>query len=81
MINIDEFAKVEMRVGEVVDSGKKEIMITCNGKSSSFSTDLRLKKGDKVVVIANSDSLYLLCTEKNIPIIPEKDIKEGSKVK
>lgn len=81
MINIDEFSKVNLRIGEVKEVKKDSIIINCNNKDYRKKIKLKVKENDKIMIILNNEEIIIPILNNEIPIIPEKDIDAGSKVK
>ncbi len=81
MINIDEFSKVNLRIGKIKEIKKDRITINCNNKDYEIKIKLKVKERDKILIIINNDKIIIPVLNNDIPIIPEQDIDSGSKVK
>lgn len=80
MIKIEEFWRIDFKIGEVKAIGKDSIQITCNKRDFIINLSLDVKKGEKIVVIIDGDKLIIPVVNGKIPLVPEKDIEVGSKI-
>ncbi|MEK6885838.1 MAG: hypothetical protein AABX17_02640 [Nanoarchaeota archaeon] len=81
MITIDEFQKIDLRVGEIRALDKGKIKINCLNKEFSGNLKLNAVKGDELIVVFNAGKLVIPVVNGDIPLIPEKKIENGSKVR
>lgn len=81
MITIEEFRKVNLIIGEVKEIEKDQIIISCENKNFITKRKLKINKKDKIVIVVNGDEIIIPTISKTIPIIPESDIEQGSKIK
>ena len=77
---IDDFTKLEMRVGKVENIGKS-VKIKCGDREFNTNLKLNLNKDEKIVIGILGDKLILPVVGKNIPIVPEKDIGIGARIR
>ena len=80
MMTIEEFSKINFRVGKVKSVDKNRILIICENKEFSASPGLDVKKGEKIAVIMEGDKIIVPVLNKKIPLAPEKDIELGSRI-
>ncbi len=80
MISIEEFKKVDFRIGEVKLINDK-IEICVSDKKFLINIKLNIEENDKIIIILHNNKIIIPVFDKNIPIIPEKDIETGSKVR
>ncbi|MEK6918200.1 MAG: hypothetical protein AABW51_04595 [Nanoarchaeota archaeon] len=78
IVKFSDWAKLELRVGEVVDTKGKTI-INC-GRNFTTGLKLNISKGDKIVIGLSNGGLIIPLLQSNIIIVPEKDIETGSRV-
>jgi methionine--tRNA ligase beta chain len=78
--SIEDFVKVDLRIGEIKEIKKGKIIVSCNNKEFSVKLDSDVKKNEKIAVIIEGDRIIIPILNKNIPLIPEKDIEPGSKI-
>jgi hypothetical protein len=79
IMTIEEFGKINFRVGEVVEIGKK-IKIRCLDKDYPVSSSIKFDKGDKIAIIISGDKL-IIPVVNNISLVPGKDVEVGSKIR
>lgn len=79
MINIDDFNKIDFRVGEVINIDKNKLEINVGERNYFVKLILKVKKRDKIAVIISGDKIVIPSFEQ-IPLIPDKDIEVGSKI-
>jgi hypothetical protein len=76
MINFEEWANIEMRVGEVKDILKEESIITCKNKDFSTKIKLNAKKNDLIVIGFFGDEIIIPLVNDNILLSPENESAE-----
>jgi len=81
MITINDLNKIDLRVGEVIEVSNNSIKIKCNNKEYSFNSKINVNNSDKIVIIIKDNKVSIPILEDNTPIVSEKDIKEGSKIR
>jgi len=81
MIKIEEFWGIDFRVGEVKGVSNSNIKIKCNNKNFNVNLKLDVNKGEKIAVIIDGDKLIIPVVNGNVPLVPEKDIEAGSKIR
>lgn len=81
MIKIDEFNKTNLRIAKIVSIEKNKIKIKCGNIEQTLIYQLKGKIGDKIMVLIDKDKIMISIVNENIPIIPEKDIETGSKIR
>jgi tRNA-binding EMAP/Myf-like protein len=79
-VTIDDFSKIEFRIGEVKSIDKKGIKIICDDKDFLINIDLDVKKKDKLAIIIAGEKLIVPVIDSHLPLSPEKDIELGSRV-
>lgn len=79
-IKFEDWAKLEMRVGEIKSIGKN-IIINCLNKDFKINFDLDVKEGDKIIIGFIENHLVIPITGENIPLIPDGDIEVGARVR
>ena len=79
MIKLDEFKRIDLRIGQVDKVEGNIIHIKCNAEFK-IKTDLKLSEGEKILVLLNEGKLYIPLVENEI-ISPDKPIEEGSKIR
>lgn len=80
MMEFDEFKKLDLRIGEVVDVGGDGVRINCGANDAFVKGKLDVSKGDKVVVGTCEDCVVVLVVGGEMPIVPEKDIGVGVRI-
>lgn len=80
MINIEEFKKVNFIVGEIKEINENKIVIVTDNNEFITHVKLNSNKGDKIVFIISDNNAIIPLVGENNPIIPEKQIKPGSKI-
>ncbi len=80
MIKIEEFWKIDFKVGEVKEVGNNN-KIKCDNKTFNVNLKLDVNKGEKIAVIIEGDKLIIPVINDSIPLIPEKDAEAGSKIR
>lgn len=81
MIKIEEFWKIDFKVGEVEEISKSNIKIKCDNKTFNVNLKLDVKKKDKIAIIIEGDKLIIPVVNGKTPLVPEKDIEVGSKIR
>ena len=81
MIKIEEFWKINFRIGEVKSINKENVKVSCENRDFVVGLDFDVKEGDKLAVIIYKDKLIIPVVNEKIPLIPEKDIEVGSKIR
>jgi len=81
MIKIEEFWGIDFRIGEVKVVSNSNIKIKCNNKNFNVNLKLDVNKGEKIAVIIDGDKLIIPVVNGNVPLVPEKDIEVGSKIR
>jgi len=81
MITIEDITKINLKIGEVKNISKGHITINFENKDYIKKIKLEVKKGDKIVIAHNQENITIPLINKNIPLIPEKDIEAGSKIR
>jgi len=79
-MNIEDFIKIDFRIGEIEEVSKSEFKIRCNDRIFNTKTKLNVKKGEKLAVIIDGDKIVVPVVNGNIPLIPEKSVPNGSKI-
>jgi len=80
MIKYEDWAKLELRIGQVIEIEENKIKINCNSKSYSVNLDLNVEIKDKIIVGIEGDQLVIPIIQNSMPLIPDKDIEVGSRV-
>jgi len=80
MITFDEFKKVDFRVGEVTEVSKDCIKINCSGKSFSTKMNLKVKKGEQIIIGFNAENLVVPVIGEDSLLSPDKKAENGWKV-
>jgi len=78
IITIEEFSRINFRIGEVVEVGKKT-KIRCLDKDYLINLNIAVEKGDKIAVIIANDSLVIPIV-KDAPLVVGKDAEVGDKI-
>lgn len=81
MIKIEDLEKIELRVGQIVSKTNKETIILCNGQKYQTNLKIDANKNDKIIIAINDDEIIIPLLNTVCPIIPDKDIEEGSKIR
>lgn len=81
MITIEDFAKIELKVGKIISKSNRETLIECNGKEFSTRININTNKNDKIIIAINGDEVIIPLINHSIPLVPDKDIETGSKVR
>lgn len=81
IIKIEDFSKINLRVGEVIEVTKSYTKIGCFDKVFTVKLNLNVKKGEQLIVAVNGDNLVIPVLNQNITLSPEKNIDAGSKVR
>lgn len=81
MTSLEEFKKYDFRIGEIKGLSKDKIIIVCNDKEYETKIKIKAQKGDKIMVLIKGDKIEIPLAKDNLPISPEKDIKEGSRIR
>ena len=81
LVNFEEWANLEMRVGKVKDVNKNKIIINCNNEDYSKTIKINAKKNDLIVVGFLEGEIIIPLINGNVFIIPESDIEVGSKIR
>lgn len=79
-IKFEDWIKLKMVVGEVAEIDRNSIKIFDNDKYYNFNGKLNVKKGDKIIIGLLNENIIIPVVNKEIPLIPEKDIEIGSGV-
>jgi len=79
IINFEDWAKLEMRVGMIKEIEKGKIVINCNGKNYSKKIKLNVNNSDLIVIGFLGDDIIIPLIEGSV-IIPEKDIEPGCRI-
>lgn len=80
IVKFKDWAKLELRVGEVKEIIKDRIIINCCNKDFEINLNLDVNKGDKIVIGINGDKVIVPVVNNGIPITPEKDAGVGWKI-
>ena len=81
IIKIEDFSKIDLRVGDVLENKGDSLKIKCSEKVFTAKLGLDIKKGEQIIVAVNGDKLVIPVINQNIPLSPEKKIDSGSKVR
>ncbi|MEK6926897.1 MAG: hypothetical protein AABX11_00545 [Nanoarchaeota archaeon] len=81
MITIDDLNKIEMTVGQISSIEKDKIKIKSKGLEFTTSLKMDVRVNEKIIIAINGNNLLIPMLKNNIPIIPEKDIEAGSKIR
>jgi len=81
LVNFEEWANLEMRIGKVKDVNKNKIIINCNNEDYSKTIKINAKKNDLIVVGFLEGEIIIPLINGNVFIIPESDIEVGSKIR
>ena len=79
-IKFEDWIKLKMVVGEVAEIDRNSIKIFDNDKYYNFNGKLNVKKGDKIIIGLFNENIIIPVVNKEIHLIPEKDIEIGSGV-
>jgi hypothetical protein len=77
IIKIEEFDKLGLKLGEVKNASAKKSVIGCGINEYSGKIDIKLNKGDLIMISDLGDDLIIPVIEGDIPIIAEKPAKSG----
>jgi hypothetical protein len=77
MITLNDLEKLDLKIAEIKSKSNSQIKLTCNGKEFVLKESFKVKKGYKIAVSIQNNKIIPLVINDS-PIIPEKDIKEGS---
>ena len=85
MIEFEDFAKLDLRVGEIVSVENGQTKINCGDKELSTSIQLGTKKGDKIVIGVTGNKVFPLAAStpdhKTVSLItPDQDVEPGCTV-
>ena len=80
IISIEEFQKIELKIG-IIQEVSNNIKINCNNKEYITGIKLDVKKGEKIVIGFLQKKLIIPVLEGNNPIVPEKDIENGARIR
>ncbi len=78
-ISFEDWQKINLVIGEVREIGNLT-KINCNEKDYSIRLKLKADKGDKIVIGFLNNQIIIPVFDKDNPIIPEKDIENGSRI-
>lgn len=81
IVNFEEWAELEMRVGKVKSINKDRAIITCEDKDYPTEIKINAKKSDLIAVGFLGGNIVIPLINKNIPITPESDIEVGAKIR
>lgn len=94
MIEFKDFAKLELKVGEIVSTENGKTKINCGDKTLFTSVSLEAKEGDKIIVGMAGDKVFPLVSstkegllgsspvdKKTVSLIsPDQEIEPGNTV-
>lgn len=78
-ISINDFNKVDLRVGEVKKINGKNILVSCRDKNASLK-NLNVVVGDKIIVGVLEEGLVVPIVNGEIPLVADGNLEVGSKV-
>ncbi len=93
MIEFEDFAKLDLRIGEILSVENNKTQIDCGDKKLSTSIPIKKEKGEKITVGILGDKLLILAAstkegspescppraKKTVSLIsPDQDIAPGS---
>lgn len=81
MIKIEEFWKIDFKIGEVEEISDKNIKVRCNDKTFNTGLKLDAKKGEKIAVVIDDERLIIPVVNEKIHLVPEKEIEIDSKIR
>lgn len=81
IIKIDDFIKLNLRIGQVEENNKKEIKIRCLSEKFISKLKIDAMRGENIVISAIGNKLVVPVIRGDIPLIPEKKIENGAKVR
>ena len=80
-IKFEDWMKVNLIVGEIVEIKKEIIKINCGDKiRETKNIDLSCKNGDKMIIGILNDRIIIPIINNKVHLIPEKSIEPGSSV-
>jgi hypothetical protein len=80
MIKIDEFSKVNLRLGKIKSKDNSGIKISCNAEIFNSNIHLNAKEGDEVIISSMGEKLVVPVVNRDIPLVPDKKAGEGWKI-
>lgn len=81
MIKIDDFSKLNLRVGEIKNISKENVKISCLAETFISKIALDVKSGNQIVISSVGGKIFIPVVKEDIPLVPEKKIDSGSKVR
>ncbi|MGD9275822.1 MAG: hypothetical protein PVJ67_01470 [Candidatus Pacearchaeota archaeon] len=78
-INFEDWMKVDLIVGEVVEIDEENIKVDVGEKVLELKQKINVKKGKKIIVGIKENNLVVPLVNDSV-ISPEKDVKVGMKV-
>jgi len=79
IIQFEDWAKLDFRIGEVISITKKGTEIIVGDKNFFTKLSLVVKKGDKIVVLLSQDNLIIPFAGNSF-LVPDSDIEPGSRI-
>ena len=76
---IEEFSRINFRVGEVIEAGRK-IKIRCLDKDYFVKLNINVEKGDRIAVVISGDKL-IIPVANAVPLTLGKDVEVGSRIR